>query len=268
MRGWLWTMLWLLRDVNGWTKFQPIRYPRITNQTFISQYVDAHNKHRSEVKPTASNMLYMTWDLALARTARAWGKRCIFQQNYFILHRGGGHPDPKFNPPGENKFIANAGRKLFDPTGFIMAWYSEGAFYQYHNNTCKGKCSQYVQVVWDTTYKIGCAIVFCRKLGRHKNVENFVCNYAPRGNALRHPYRTGDPCSACPEGDTCENNLCRNPERDNIKRYTRWFPPWERRIVCDKSCVTVAVIRPLLMFLTFAVAFYLHRYDPDLCLQN
>ncbi|XP_054843736.1 GLIPR1-like protein 1 [Eublepharis macularius] len=272
-------MLWLviLKDVSGKTKFRPVVYPQITNQTFIKQYVDAHNNLRSEVNPTASSMRYMTWDLALARTARAWGRRCVFLQNHFGLHNEGGHPDPKFNPPGENLWIANAGRKPFDPTGFITLWYSEVAFYQYHNNSCKGKCSHYTQVVWDTSYKIGCAIVFCRKLGRHRNIENFVCNYAPRGNAPRHPYKTGEPCSACPEGDTCENNLCRNPKRErervvtcpagvNIKvpylvaecylswaSYTRWFPPWEGRIVCDKSCVAVAVLRPSLMFLAFGL---------------
>ncbi|XP_060100395.1 glioma pathogenesis-related protein 1-like [Heteronotia binoei] len=180
MRGWLWTMLWLMRDVNGWTKFQPVKYPQITNQTFIKQCVDAHNKHRSEVKPAASNMLYMTWDVALARTARAWGKRCIFIRNYFIEHNGSGHPDPKLKRLGENIRITNAGRKPFDPTHLIRSWYSEVAFYQYHNNTCKGKCSHYIQIVWDASYKIGCAIVFCRKLGRHRNIENFVCNYAPR----------------------------------------------------------------------------------------
>ncbi|XP_062838710.1 glioma pathogenesis-related protein 1 isoform X2 [Anolis carolinensis] len=34
-------------------------YPDINNKTFIKLYVDAHNKFRSEVKPSAANMLYM-----------------------------------------------------------------------------------------------------------------------------------------------------------------------------------------------------------------
>lgn len=39
------------------SKFAPL--PDITNRTFINQYIDIHNKFRSEVKPSASNMLYM-----------------------------------------------------------------------------------------------------------------------------------------------------------------------------------------------------------------
>lgn len=92
--------------------------------------------------------ILQTWDLALARTARAWGERCIIQKNYFVWLNRSSHPDLKFNPPGENIWIANAGRKPFDPTRSIMSWYSEVAFYQYHNNTCKGQCSHYIQVIF------------------------------------------------------------------------------------------------------------------------
>ncbi|XP_066490372.1 GLIPR1-like protein 2 [Tiliqua scincoides] len=125
-------------------------------------------------------------------------------------------------------------------------------------------------IVWDTTYKLGCAVVFCHNLGRHKNIENFVCNYGPAGNNPRRPYETGQPCSACSEGDMCENKLCRNSQRDNdnSKRYTRWFPPWEHRVICDQSCIAVLVLRPSLLFLAFVAAYCLQQYYPGLNCKN
>ncbi|KAJ6651414.1 hypothetical protein lerEdw1_020987 [Lerista edwardsae] len=121
------------------------------------------------------------------------------------------------------------------------------------------------RVVWDTSYKLGCAIVFCRKFGKQKNIENFVCNYGPGGNYPRRPYITGKPCSRCEKGDTCENNLCRNADRDRdvSKRYSRWYPPFEFRIICDESCIAVAILRPLLMFLAFGVVLCLKSKNPS-----
>ncbi|POI27406.1 hypothetical protein CIB84_008844, partial [Bambusicola thoracicus] len=34
-------------------------------------------------------------------------------------------------------------------------------------------------VVWDDSYKLGCAVVFCKEVGGIRNAANFVCNYAP-----------------------------------------------------------------------------------------
>ncbi|XP_053111732.1 ancylostoma secreted protein-like isoform X1 [Hemicordylus capensis] len=196
-------------------KFVPLPYPKITNRTFINQCLDTHNKFRSEVDPPASNMLYMTWDLALARTARAWARRCTFLHNPFRKKKGGGHPDPRFNPSGENIWIGNAIRQPFDPIKAIRVWLSERIYYDYQKKLCTHICAHYTQIVWATTYKIGCAIVFCHKLGRHRNIEKFVCNYGPRRNRRLKPYRKGQPCSACSKEDTCQNKLCRNPERDH-----------------------------------------------------
>ncbi|XP_062991059.1 GLIPR1-like protein 1 [Elgaria multicarinata webbii] len=271
-RLWLCVVLGLvaLAARRGRKGFRPAPYPTITNRTFINQYLDAHNRLRSAVTPTASNMLYMTWDLALAKTARAWGQRCIFEHNHLRMKKGGGHPDPKFNPPGENIWYGNARRRPFNFTGAMNAWYSEVIFYNYQNNSCTQLCMDYFQLVWATTYKVGCAVVFCRKLDRHRNIENVVCNYGPPGNYRMRPYESGRPCSTCPEGDTCHNNLCRNPEREdeNIKRYARWFPPWEHRIKCDEYCIAVAVLRPSVMLLAFGAVYYLQQRYRGLSLQT
>ncbi|XP_054843738.1 glioma pathogenesis-related protein 1-like [Eublepharis macularius] len=266
MRLWLAAVLGFLalRAPSDQATFQPLpgAYPSITNETFIKWVVDAHNKYRSEVRPSASNMLYMSWDIALARTARAWANKCIFEHSPYT----GSHPDPKFRPIGENLWISNAVRRPFKAEGAIKAWNSEVRSYNFQNNKCTRVCGHYTQVVWDVSYKVGCAIVFCYRFGTTRNIENFVCNYGPGGNYPRRPYRKGRPCSECPKGDTCVNKLC--SKYKTKFSYTRWYPSFEYRIVCDESCIALAILRPSLMFLAFGVVYYLqHRY-PGLGLQQ
>nr|XP_020660113.1 GLIPR1-like protein 1 [Pogona vitticeps] len=262
---WLWLFLQVLAldGAHGVRRPRARVYPKITNRTFINQYLEAHNRLRSQVDPPASDMFYVTWDIALARTARAWGKRCIFEHNPFRMKKGGGHPESKFQPPGENLWFGSARRRPFNATDAVNKWYSEVESYSYHNNSCTQLCSQYNQVIWAATYKVGCSVVFCSKFGRHRNIEYFVCNYGPRGKYPLKPYKAGPSCSACPEGDTCENNLCRNPEREkeNSARSARWYPPWGHWIICDDSCIAVALLRPSLMFIVFAAVCYLQRYQ-------
>ncbi|XP_054843737.1 glioma pathogenesis-related protein 1-like [Eublepharis macularius] len=268
MRLWLPAVLGFLalREPSDQAAFRPLpgAYPSITNETFIKQCLDAHNKHRSQVQPSAANMLYMTWDIALARTARAWANRCVFKHNPYRKS----HPDPSFWLIGENLWMSSAVRRHFDPTGAIAAWNSEVTNYMYDYHKCTGVCGHYTQVVWDASYKLGCAIVFCRKMHQSNNIEYFVCNYGPGGNFPRRPYMQGKSCSRCPQGDSCENNLCRNHERDKVKRYTRWYPPFEHRIVCDESCIALAVLRPLLMFLAFGAVYYLQQRYPNLSIKQ
>ncbi|XP_053111750.1 GLIPR1-like protein 1 isoform X1 [Hemicordylus capensis] len=265
----LWLLLWLalasLTNTRGKKPFVPLPYPKINNRTFIKECLDAHNKHRSEVNPPASDMLYMTWDLALARTARAWANKCIFEHNPYR-----GHPHPKLRPTGENLLAGGAIRRPYNSASAIRVFYNEVKYYNYNKHSCTHVCGHYTQVVWSTSYKLGCAIVFCPKFGHQKNIEYFVCNYAPTGNLPWRPYEAGRPCSKCQKGDTCENNLCRNPERDReiVKRYSRWYPPFEHRIICDESCIALAVLRPLLMFVAFAAVFYLQKRYPNLILQK
>ncbi|CAK7296928.1 Glioma pathogenesis-related protein 1 [Vulpes lagopus] len=51
--------------------------PGIEDEAFSQACVRAHNKFRSEVSPRASDMLYMTWDPALARIAKDWARKSI-----------------------------------------------------------------------------------------------------------------------------------------------------------------------------------------------
>ncbi|KAF7248655.1 Glioma pathogenesis-related protein 1 [Varanus komodoensis] len=153
------------------------RYPSITDRNFIKQYVDAHNKFRSGVNPPASNMLHMTFDIGLAKIARAWGRKCIWKHNpYSNLH-----PDRKFRPMGENLWMGSASNRPFDPTGAIAAFYNEVKYYDLSTHKCTSVCGHYTQVVWAASYKVGCAAVYCRLVdrGKKRNIVILVCNYAP-----------------------------------------------------------------------------------------
>ena len=55
----------------------------------------------------------------------------------------------------------------------------------------------YTQMVWATSYKIGCGYSSYRK--RNFVKKYIVCNYGDAGNLLNAPmYQVGRPCSQCP----------------------------------------------------------------------
>ncbi|KAM9578202.1 GLIPR1-like protein 1 isoform 1-T1 [Guaruba guarouba] len=269
---------------------QPL-LPAITDSAFIEECVRVHNGFRSKVQPEASNMQYMTWDTALARNARAWARKCVFEHNVYLTERYQCHPN--FTSVGENIWIGSA--KAFNVTGAIKSWYDEVAFYVFNVHACSKSCGHYLQVVWDYSYKIGCAVAPCNKVGGIRNAANFVCNYAPSGNLPRRPYIEGRSCSHCANGDTCENKLCRNAERDKLIctyysfplllmflsyfkyilqvnltsiclfiDYSGWQPPWEFSIMCNEACVSLVVLRILLLSLAFASVYFIRNYFTDM----
>ncbi|XP_066490601.1 glioma pathogenesis-related protein 1-like [Tiliqua scincoides] len=219
----LWAALALGLPAGG-EAFQPVPYPTIRNKTFIRHCVDAHNQFRAGVSPPAANMLYMTWDPALAKTAKAWAKKCIFDHNIYLRSPGKVHPE--FTPVGEN--IWTGSLPLFSEEAAICDWYNEVKDYDFESRVCAKMCGHYTQVVWATSYKVGCAVQFCRSVSGFPHLSNgahFVCNYGKAGNYPVHPYKRGRACSEC-KGDTCVQNLCENPERDQLKSYSHWYPDW------------------------------------------
>ncbi|NXR11611.1 GLIP1 protein, partial [Semnornis frantzii] len=151
--------------------------PDAADPNFIQECVQAHNKFRSGVTPPASNMLYMSWDPDLAKTAKAWAKKCLFKHNTYLRVPGQAHP--KFSPVGENLWTGSL--SLFTVQGAITSWYNEVSAYTYATNACRGVCGHYTQVVWATSYKVGCAVHFCPRVAHSSitNAAHFVCNYGP-----------------------------------------------------------------------------------------
>uniref|UniRef100_A0A3Q3WEB2 SCP domain-containing protein n=1 Tax=Mola mola TaxID=94237 RepID=A0A3Q3WEB2_MOLML len=188
-----------------------VSLPEITDRKFIDQCVREHNAARSSVSPAASNMLYMTWDAGLASTAKAWARQCLFEHNPRLQE------DSRRNPTssvGENIWTGYP-PSYFDVTHAIKKWVNEVQDYDYNSNNCRAVCGHYTQVVWASTYKVGCAAQLCPDGVKKTNFADkegvvFVCNYGPGGNLVgTKPYKSkGEACSGCEGGYTCMKNLC------------------------------------------------------------
>ncbi|ELW70508.1 Glioma pathogenesis-related protein 1 [Tupaia chinensis] len=118
--------------------------PDIENEDFIKDCVWIHNKLRSEVYPTASDMLYMTWDPELSRISKAWAKNCKFGHNPRL---GPPHKlHPNFTSLGEN--IWTGSLSLFSVSSAIINWYKEIQYYDFRTRRCNKVCGHYTQT-WD-----------------------------------------------------------------------------------------------------------------------
>ncbi|XP_063783505.1 GLIPR1-like protein 1 isoform X2 [Pseudophryne corroboree] len=206
--------------------------PSITDVNFIKTTLEAHNLIRSKVTPTASNMKYMTWDSDLAKIAKSWTSKCIFDHNTNLLMKG---LHPVFSPVGEN-LLMGPGTEMM---GITKKWADEVAYYNFDTNGClTGKmCGHYTQVVWANSYKVGCAATKCP--GSYGFIV--ACNYGPAGNFRgSKPYHSGVPCSECP-GDQCENNLC---------NYSSGCPH-STTLNCNLPCLITVVVLGFLIILNF-----------------
>ncbi|NXQ40282.1 GLIP1 protein, partial [Catharus fuscescens] len=175
--------------------YDPPKLPDPRDPKFIQDCVQGHNELRAKVDPGASDMLHMSWDPDLAKTAKGWARKCLFKHNIYLKQRGKVHP--KFGTAGENIWTGSA--SAFTVSRALSAWFDEVEHYDYNTNKCTRVCGHYTQVVWATSYKVGCAVHFCPKMGylSIRNAAHFVCNYGPPGNYPVRPYKTGAACSEC-----------------------------------------------------------------------
>lgn len=242
-----------------------VSLPEITDRNFIDECVRHHNTRRSAVQPPASDMLYMTWDEALAITARAWARRCVFEHNIYLGDARRMHPT--FSSVGENIWTATP-PSVYNVTWAMINWVEgERPHYDFTANTCSRVCGHYTQVVWASSYKVGCAVHLCpngvRSFSSRAGVV-FVCNYATAGNMnSRRPYNDqGESCSGCT--GTCEAKLCRSPERDALKSYN-WSPDWAASPSSATSSYsfTILAVRPVALVFTFITAYAVHHFYPD-----
>ncbi|KAG7474238.1 cysteine-rich venom latisemin-like [Solea senegalensis] len=141
-------------------------------------------------------MLQMSYSTALEATAQAWVENCI------LAH---GPPSSRMlngYQLGENLFYSNS---PYSWSQAIGAWHSEVEHYQYPNISTNGESiGHYTQVVWNTSYKVGCGVKNCN------GTYLYGCHYYRAGNFLGWPpYKVGRPCGSC--NNSCVNQLCTNP---------------------------------------------------------
>ncbi|XP_059060583.1 serotriflin-like [Achroia grisella] len=164
-----------------------------------------HNFLRSKVRPSASNMLLMSWHERAARQAQRYAEQCVFLQ----------HNDPSENTVprlgscGQNLFVAAQKTPWFFA---LKTWFLEYKNFTYgapvHNLKAVG---HYTQMVWATSHKLGCGLAHCPG-GPWGHFYNYVCHYCPAGNIdtiTQYPYKVGSPCGDCPH-DCVSDELCAN----------------------------------------------------------
>ncbi|XP_073937883.1 GLIPR1-like protein 2 isoform X2 [Castor canadensis] len=261
-RLWLYE-LWLLLLAPG---LSANFLPHEEDVAFINEYVDLHNQLRTNVFPRGSNLRFMTWDVALSRTARAWGKKCVFERNSHLEDSQMAHPT--FNGIGENMWVGPENE--FTPSIAIRSWYAERKKYDLKNNTCSDDCSHYIQLVWDNSYKVGCAVTSCSRVGQIIHAALFICNYAPGGTVTRRPYEPGMFCSQCGPRDRCTDLLCSNADRDQAIYYPFWYPRWEvpRPIVCNPMCMFTLLLRTVCFILCVIIVLMVQPQFPNILLER
>ncbi|NXT06040.1 GLIP1 protein, partial [Prunella fulvescens] len=236
--------------------------PDIEDAKFIEDCVRAHNTFRSKVNPPASNMFRMSWDAALAKTAKAWAKKCKFNHNTYLEMPGKMHPTFRF--VGENIWTGTA--HIFSVEAALKSWFNEVSSYDFSTNTCTDMCGHYTQVVWAESYKVGCAVHFCSTVENFPGLfkaAHFVCNYGPAGNYPRKPYKEGQPCSRC-SNEKCVDKLCGKtkprPPRPPVPSYA---PPAENpQPSCDQYCLSVLILRPLFLVLSVGAVLLVQQQFP------
>lgn len=103
----------------------------------------ALNCHTAKVPKWFSVVFILqSWDPDLAKTAKAWAKKCVFEHNTYLKEPGQAHP--KFSPVGENLWTGSL--SIFTVQGAITSWYNEVSAYTYATNGCRGVCGHYTQV--------------------------------------------------------------------------------------------------------------------------
>ncbi|XP_069832046.1 cysteine-rich venom protein-like [Dendropsophus ebraccatus] len=173
------------------------------NPDVQKKIVNITNTYRSTVEPSASNMVEVSWDPAVAKNADWWAKQCKFEHS---------KPEARTTQEfqcGENLFMSSylagwdVAFKSFDDEKKDFT-YGKGANYQ------GAVVGHYTQQVWNNCRAMGCAVAYCPNGPKYKYF--YVCQYCPPGNyvnSMSTPYKSGPRCGDCP--NNCRNNLCTNP---------------------------------------------------------
>ena len=184
----------------------------------------------------ATDMKRLQWDDKLAQVAGAWANRCVWEHNANRTNEYNALSPTDINgnviggreSVGENLAFMSASNATavsfpFATRGYGL-WEEEGAYYSYGDLQVSDYCAQapcghFTQLIWATTYKVGCEVNFCaaNTLSRYP-ATYLVCNYASAGNYIgRAPYQSSlldsDVCSDADNGQSvCRQGLTESPD--------------------------------------------------------
>ncbi|XP_023231256.1 GLIPR1-like protein 1 [Centruroides sculpturatus] len=149
------------------------------------------NLLRENVEPGSSNMNVLMWSDDLAKIAKDWGDKCIFESG----------PKSCLKHFSQNIYYGSKSHQEA-----LTQWYRQKNLYDYDTNVCNGFCDRYKTVVWAETTTVGCSLSHCKKDG---SVHVIICNFYPAIEDLsQRPYKKGNSCEECENKDKCDFNLC------------------------------------------------------------
>ncbi|XP_077408654.1 serotriflin-like [Vanacampus margaritifer] len=195
----------------------------LTSSSEQNEIVDKHNTLRRNVKPTASNMLKMSWNREAAANAQRWANTCSMN------HSLASSREISTSGCGENLYMASYKNSW---SKAIQSWYNEVKDWRYGVGSVNGSVvGHFTQIVWYRSNQIGCAMAYCPN-SRYKYF--YVCHYCPPGNyQFSRPYKSGATCADCP--NACEKKLCTNPCQ-YIDKYSN-CPELKQQHSCENSIV-------------------------------
>jgi len=188
--------------------------------------LDKHNELRRKVakgeetdgapgpQPAAANMRKLVWNTELEAVAQRWADQCQFGHDSSRNKLDG-------TAVGQNAYWGGSSVESDESTvqagmtDAAQAWYDEvsdpgfdsGSISPYVFSSGTG---HYTQVVWADTEELGCGMVYYKGSSWYETL--IVCNYAISGNWMGgEMYKSGDACSNCPDGYTCDDGLCAAP---------------------------------------------------------
>ncbi|VDD82727.1 unnamed protein product [Mesocestoides corti] len=113
-----------------------------------------------------------TYSQQMEELAIKWVSRCKFE-----------HPNPTTDPDykGIGQNLALAGTYTPNMTRMAQGWYDEIKNYKYADNSCKGVCGHYTQMVWATSVGLGCAMKQCDDIKPEWKMPVYLmaCQYQP-----------------------------------------------------------------------------------------
>ncbi|CAH8865709.1 unnamed protein product [Trichobilharzia szidati] len=152
-----------------------------------------HNEYRKQIleckvdgQPAAKRMPPLIWDEELASQAEALSKSCTFTNN--------NPTSRKYNPVGQN--IASCGTV----EDVMKRWFGQQIWYNFTEHKCSPyrRCRQYMQMVFENTTHIGCAVTECPFDEKYSHALFIVCNYGPGAKFYVRPYEAKNIKEVCP----------------------------------------------------------------------
>ncbi|RCN52155.1 SCP-like protein [Ancylostoma caninum] len=180
--------------------FSPLFEP---NLNFFSQHLARGLlvKRNGNRLPSAANMLKMRYNCTLESLALTHARLCTNTQS-------SGRSNIGENIAQISRSVAR--NKLQAIEKAVSRWWKQSrgnvnigqrVFYRAHHTPL----AQFVQMAWSSTHQLGCGIAGC------SGFYNIVCQYFPAmGTFNQNIYQPGTPCSACPSGFTCTDQVLCN----------------------------------------------------------